>query len=110
MAKKKNLLIQPVAEAIELEPTNEPATTKVIELEPTNEPTTTEPIKPATTSEPAPTTYTLNSGRGTVMLWARHFVTFEDGTYTTADIDEIQALDGLADAGTVTRHKRAEGE
>lgn len=44
------------------------------------------------------------------MLWARHFVTFEDGTYTTADIDEIQALDGLADAGTVTRHKRAEGE
>lgn len=64
--------------------------------------------KPVTVAEPLPTTYTLNSGRGSVQLWARHLVTFVDGTYTTSDIDEIEALDMLADNGTVTRHTRDE--
>lgn len=69
-----------------------------------------EVIKDEATNLPLPTTYTLNSGRGTVQLWTRHLVTFVDGTYTTSDIDEIEALDALADNGTVTRHKRDEEE
>lgn len=51
-----------------------------------------------------PKLYKLNSGRGSVKLVAlNYFVVFEDGTYATKDIDEIEALDELADAGVVTR-------
>ena len=70
---------------------------KVVALAPEPEP---EPA-PALT---LPKVYTLNSGRGSVKLVALgYYVTFADGTYSTSDIDEIEALDELADAGVVTR-------